>query len=484
MAFAFPQPLRADGRRWQLAAAAVLLIGVLLRLPGMFTDFWLDEIWALGLILPLPDWTAIFTSVHHQNNHYLQSLWIYALGDHAQWLWYRVPALAAGLATMALPAWSYFRGGRELADWLLVVLVALAYPLIHFSSEARGYALADLLVIACWLCLRAHLAQPSWRRLLVYQCLGLLGLLAHPTFFLALGVFGVWLLAAALAATPDRRQWGGIGLRLALWHLPTLACTAWIMLIDQRHAVGLATEVPVLTGTALALSWLSGLPWTTPAAYGVAAVALAVLLALVAVALRTRSAADGALAVATVAMPALMIVVMQPTYLAVRHWLVLWPFWLLLLAWVLAWLAQGVGWRRGLALLLGAWLLAANGWATLRFFQDGRGNYLSALDYLQHEASGDSVTISSDNDFRQTTLINYYRRYLPPSPRFEYVPRTDIGARRPAWVIVREAPPQPYWEPVPGLVYHWVATYPAYGLSGASWFLLRQEAPPAAAPGP
>ena len=44
--------------------AAILAAAILLRIPGLFTDFWLDEIWALRTMENVHAVSAIFTGIH------------------------------------------------------------------------------------------------------------------------------------------------------------------------------------------------------------------------------------------------------------------------------------------------------------------------------------------------------------------------------------------------------------------------------------
>ena len=74
---------RSDARgpeRWVGLILVVVLIGAGLRLLGLRTELWMDEILSLKLIEALESPLGVFTSIHHDNNHYLNSLWLYAVG--------------------------------------------------------------------------------------------------------------------------------------------------------------------------------------------------------------------------------------------------------------------------------------------------------------------------------------------------------------------------------------------------------------------
>jgi len=55
----------------------LLGLGFALRLPGMMHDLWLDEIWSITLIRKLSSPLGIFTEIRYDNNHWLNSLYLY-----------------------------------------------------------------------------------------------------------------------------------------------------------------------------------------------------------------------------------------------------------------------------------------------------------------------------------------------------------------------------------------------------------------------
>src|SRR5437763_53480 len=80
-----------------LPAAAALIVGVVLRLRGVFTDFWLGEIWGLRIALDAPSWLAPITRIHADTNHPLVSIYEHAIGAVRHWEWYRVVPFLCGV---------------------------------------------------------------------------------------------------------------------------------------------------------------------------------------------------------------------------------------------------------------------------------------------------------------------------------------------------------------------------------------------------
>ena len=64
----------------------------------------------------------------------------------------------------------------------------------------------------------------------------------------------------------------------------------------------------------------------------------------------------------------------------------------------------------GLALL--AVFVAGNAVNTGNLLRFGRGQYLAALRFMERNSEGREVVITSDHDFRNGMLVNYYKRYL------------------------------------------------------------------------
>ena len=72
-----------------LVAAAVAL-GAVLRAIPCWNDFWLDEIWTYFSARSLTSPLAVFSSIHHSNNHHLNTLIFYWIGDTPHWAAYRI----------------------------------------------------------------------------------------------------------------------------------------------------------------------------------------------------------------------------------------------------------------------------------------------------------------------------------------------------------------------------------------------------------
>jgi hypothetical protein len=464
---------RADlSPRAALAGCALaLLVGGALRVPGLATDLWLDEIWTWARVQDLHSPLGVFTSLHDSNNHYLNSLWIYAIGDAPGWLW-RLPAWVAGTATVALGAALGWRRGRleaVLAAWLL----ALSFALLHFSSEARGYSSLVAFALAAQLVLERDLAAPTLRRAALFGVCIVGGFLSQLVFLF------YWLGAAAQMlwhwrSLPKRT----LALRIAARHGPPLAALALLYSVDLRALVvggGDPTDVPLLV--AQSVGWTLGLPILRTLAAPDTALALALVVA--GLALRARRGDDSWVGFAlTIALPIAVFAGLRPQMIPFRYFLIGSALALLLAADLAAAGLRACGWRRAVAVLALLFFALGNASHWRAFTQLGRGGFRACVETMARETTGDVIAVASDHDFRNRLVLAYYARELPPGKRLVYVPHDRWNLARPEWLI-RHAPARPPNPPqrlgAAGGSYRLFAEYDHAAISGFYWALYRRE---------
>src|SRR3954452_10860912 len=121
------------------AVSIAIVLAIVLRIWASLDDFWLDEIWSWVKAMQLKSPLEVFTRVHHDNNHHLNTLVLYAIGRDAPFYLYRLPAVLAGIGTVLLCGWVARPWGRPAAV-TAILLTGCSFLLIEYSSEARGYA--------------------------------------------------------------------------------------------------------------------------------------------------------------------------------------------------------------------------------------------------------------------------------------------------------------------------------------------------------
>lgn len=134
--------------RERLALVLLFVLALLVRLPGLDGDLWIDEIGSLvGFFRPPLDEIVVrFVSA---NNHVLYSVlahgMIVAFGE-AEWA-LRLPACLFGAATAPALVWLARRWLPAREAWGAGLILAVAYHHAYFSQSARGYTGMVLLAI-------------------------------------------------------------------------------------------------------------------------------------------------------------------------------------------------------------------------------------------------------------------------------------------------------------------------------------------------
>ena len=461
----------------------VVGIAALVRLAASWNDLWLDEIWTFTLIANLHSPLGILT-VHHDNNHVLNTLFLYLLRPLA-WDWlYRLPALLSGVAVVVLGArlaWldDPAATGSDDANPALRALAAalvlgVSHPLVQYASEARGYSLALAFGLGAIAVAVQDGLQPWSRRAPICWALVILAFLSHA---LALHVLTA-LIGWGIVRTLRRERFSASLATLAWWFaVPAAAFGVFYWTFLRGITVGGGNREGILPPLARALAIVSGMPRDVPAV-----VTLAVVLAVVAAGLwilaRRGSDLWVLFAVGIVVSPAALAVIQQTNLYAERYFLVSMLLWLLLLAQVLAWLATRGGALRAAALIGLVLFALANGARVADLLRDGRGHYKDAIRYMVAHTTGDVTAIAGDHDFRNRLVVEWFGPRMAKPVR--YVPRTDTTPTQ--WYLVHkyrgDAPPAPqltHWRGT----YRLVGSYPTARLSGFEWFVFERETPPA-----
>jgi len=470
----------APRRRFFFAAGAggLLLLAAALRIGGAFNDLWLDEIWSVRLAGTLSSFGQIFTGLHQDNNHYLNTAWLYLCGQRGNWWGYRVPALAAGVGTVCLAGVLGRPRGRPCA-LLAMAVTGFSHVLVLYSSEARGYAPMLFFAFLCFFLLDTFLRRLEWRWAGLFSLGAILGFCSHLSFILFFLAAMFWSACRLVLARvgPGRAA----GALLACHALPA-AFVAWLYWVDIRSVAATGgSATGGWTGLETILAWAVGRP---PGAAALLAAALAVAAALAGALWRLwRERSDQLLffGVMTVLVPAGLVLVLPPVAFYVRFFIISLAFFLLLASYALAWLYdRGPGGRAACFILLGLFILC-NGLQTAEFLRLGRGHYAEAVRFMAAHTPGAGARVGGDHDFRIPLILDFYREAAAPKILC-YLPQSESPPGGVDWLIChREAgeppvPPSPQLCDPEGHRYDWVKTYPAAPLSGLHWFLYRNAA--------
>ncbi|MBD8734246.1 hypothetical protein [Sphingomonas sp. CFBP 13706] len=173
------------------ALLAILGVAVWVRILSAHGGLWVDEAWSAVLVARADTPWAVFTSINHDNNHHLNSLWMQAVGYAAPPLALRALSIVTGAATVLVVA---AIGARRSTAHALVgaALFALSPILVNYGSEARGYApmllcaVGAILVAARWLNAPGPAPRHAPGLLALLTILGLLSQLTMLFFVVAI----------------------------------------------------------------------------------------------------------------------------------------------------------------------------------------------------------------------------------------------------------------------------------------------------------
>jgi hypothetical protein len=456
-----------------------LLLGAALIVLAARGDLWLDELWSLSFARKAQAAQDIFLRIHHDNNHPLNTLFLYVTGDGASPLWYRLLSVASGLASLYLAGFIARREWGEAEALGSVLLVGTCYPLLLYFSEARGYAPVMFFALASYAVLRENLREfRAWRVLLFWAC-SLLGVLSHGTFVMVT----IALLAGSLVhELSSDLPLQGRATRFLAHHLPVLIFFAWWYLFFLKGmTIGRGPVYGTWNVLGQAAAYLLGVP-DTPV---FRPVALAGYLGLTLWGIGSLPKGDAPqkafFATVLVLAPALMLLITRPTYLYFRYFIVCFPFFLLLASRKICSLGQSsAGWRW---LVFGVLALLAAGQLQRDYLlvKLGRGDYTAAFRYISEHSAPGEVRIGTDHDFRNRMLFEFYAPRAPRGSDLRYVEQSRWLGLTPDWILTSSADLDHQVKQelqVNGVgTYRLTESYPFSGVSGWNWYLFRRETP-------
>lgn len=121
---------------WAIVAVFTL-VAFALRWAGAGGPLWLDELVSVGFVTGDNGPNGLFTV--HDNNHFLNTVWLWLVGPDAPVRLQRGLAIVLGVAAVPLAAVLMRRRG-DIAGLATAAIFATATPLVVYGSDARGYA--------------------------------------------------------------------------------------------------------------------------------------------------------------------------------------------------------------------------------------------------------------------------------------------------------------------------------------------------------
>jgi len=468
--------------RWILVYGALLTTSLILRLLAANNDLWLDEIWSLNIAHQARNALDILFYKKIDNNHFLNTLILYWLPPYCGSLSYRIPACLAGMLGVLFAIRIGLRKGLRYG-FFLGHLSCFAYFLIHYSSEARGYAYLILFSLVAVDCVLEEMKYPSaWNRCF-FLVATVLGMLSHATFLAVIA----GLLIGSLSNIQSGSLQDQVRRYTLFWLGPILAIFFILLLFYSGMHVGGGNSIALGEALLKTCGWAvfgSSSQWGCWLAVGLSTFLIVWTVFLD----RNRPLLFGG-SVSLIIIPLLLLIATpRPDLLYPRYWLVQVLLLYLLLAGSMDWL-----WQKGrickiaTVAILAIWT-GANLKATYHLIQVGRGSYAQAIrEICRHENStvGGFGDFSSDyrNDFRNEMVLNYYSSQMVATPRPSYFRLGSWNWVDPKWVLIISFGDDTKWrQPVlrlPGPVdLTLLRFYPSVELSGWNWSLYQRLIPP------
>jgi mannosyltransferase len=214
-----------DLRPW-LVLAGLSVLALVLRLPGLDSCLWFDEVLTV-VDFVRPPLAEVITRFPSQNQHMLFSVLAQtSVGIFGESAWsIRLPSVLFGVASV----WAMFLLGRRLVGvregLLAAALMTVSYHHVWFSQNARGYmGLLFFATLATWLWIET-LSRRGWGWHLAYAVTLALGMWIHLTMVFVPLVHALLFVAdtavqAARADAAGRRELARDAVRpLASWLL-------------------------------------------------------------------------------------------------------------------------------------------------------------------------------------------------------------------------------------------------------------------------
>jgi len=471
-----PASLLARADRLSVAVAALVAAGLAVRLWCARGPLWLDEIWSIENLAPLTRPWQVFWGISHDNNHFLNSFWLYfATGFSADERFLRAPSIAMGGLTVAVMARIAARHSPA-AALAAGAMAAASYFLVNYSVEARGYAGMALAIVVAFDAMERAAARPCSRARFAFAAAAGIGLLWH------LAMLPVIALLALIHLCEQRREIGrwepaaAATLRFLaptfVAILPALAFVVAGMAVVGHLTIGGVRAFDASQALAAIADMARdtiGLPLVAPTGLILTAGAAAILIAL-----RLRLVLNDrriAYAVILLALPAAVFIFRPPNAHIPRYYLVCALFLVLLIAEAFGDLWRAGAWGRLGALAALAAILIGDACLLIRYQASKETAWPQALAAI---ADSGQTAVASSFDDRVGKFIAYYNRGRPP---LDLVARADWCARRPQWFIAETAgiADLPLELDLPAgdcrTRFAFVRRYETWGLSSVGWAL-------------
>ena len=463
-------PGRVDG----IVMAAGILVSSILILCAARGDLWLDEIWSIAIAESARTPWEIVSVYKHDNNHVLNTLYLYFLGTQSHLIVYRLLSVLSGILSIAVMATIARKWGR-LESILVILFAGISYPLILYFSEARGYSTAMLLALLALYILQEYQRKPTLLKRVLFWLMALFGILSHISFIIIAAALSIYIMYYEVSL---RQSFSSGMLNAAkLLSVPFIGISVFYAYFVKNITIGGGDVNSIPAETAWGIAYLTGLP------DGLVYLGFPTAIASIAVGVYFFIKQKDAIGVfylsATFLAPLLLLIITRPAVYYFRYLVVCFLFYYLLMTHAFGKAYKSNKYVKLLLIAVSLLYIIGQTQRIVPFLELGRGNYRKILAEMSERTQGNILTIGSDHDFRNKMLVSFYSRFIKPPKEINYIDRSDWNARAPEWIITHST--DPLYEPLPWLIvsdreqYKLLRSEKFYRNSGLSWFLYHKE---------
>lgn len=412
---------------------AIILSALILRVYCATDQFWMDEIWSLNFAFDSSSWINIF-KIKHDNNHILNTLYLWFVGEQNHWIYYRLLSILTGTAVIALLFFVTI-GKNSVEKLFCLILGAVSYPLILYASEARGYSPAAAAGLCAYILLSRYEHKRNFTNLSLFWLAIILGMLAHITV--------VYLLLALIIKSImdyhlENRRPASLALHLvSIYLVPCLfLCGYYFFIINNLFIAG-GPEINFFETIRHTLFLASGFPdYPGSDLLAVAALMVVFVSGLYLLMKNNPSQSIFFLNILFLA-PFAVLVIKPPSFLHFRYFLICLPFFFILTAHVLYRLYVHSLYGKALTLIALVLFCSGNAGRVYNLISVGRGDYQGALSYMYEKTTGNVITIGSDHDLGSAMVLSFYSRFLSSDKKIKYYKINEWPESGPEWVLIQ-----------------------------------------------
>ncbi len=457
-----------------VCAAGILLSSSLIVIAAR-GDLWLDEIWSLSFAEAAKTPWEILLLFKHDDNHILNTLFLYLMGKQQNLLLYRAFAILSGIASLILLVKIASQWGR-LEGIFVLLLAGTSYPLVLYFSEARGYAPAILFSLLSFYILQDNRMSYSPMKLILFWLASILGVLAHLTYLIVFSALAIYIIHYEFTT---RKTFFRKSLQTAKYlSVPFTFIIFFYFSYVRGMAIGGGPPIDKYAELAKGVDCLLGLP-DTLWIIGLLLIILILSFAAFMAYSEKKPVWSFYLAVLLI-MPAAIIAVTNPAYFHFRYVIVCFPFYYLILSFILAklWSADKKPLLYLAVLLVGLYI----GGQSIRLwplFHYGRGSYQTIIKEMMDTTAGNVITVGSDNDFRNKMVLSFYSRFVQGGKTIQYIDQQFWDVQPPEWLIMHSldesVEPEQWIQISTDRTYRLTRAEQFSGNSGFSWFLYHDR---------